>query len=168
MFEALPISQEAWRYAQYLYEHHPEVKVAEIAVGIGASHAPVTGPSAAPECGGPPDAAGLGETVDLRLAADALGRAALGRINAILAEQANGRFHTHDRIARTLASLASTLKVAQQFKGEGGSARDDDEHEADARTLDELRTELGSHLDRIVAEERAAGGDGILVEAKPS
>ena len=31
------------------------------------------------------------------------------------------------------------------------------------RNLDELRDELASHLERIVAEEEARGSDGLLV-----
>lgn len=176
-FQPLPIPEDVWLQAQRDYEDRPDIRVKDIALRIGASEGtlrnyaiehgwtPRRGRRWANVPSGDSPSLAPPPVVDLQQAADALARAAFERINAILAGQAKGRFQNHDRIARTLASLAGTLKIAQQFKEAGGSIGHDDDHESDPRTLDELRAELARHLDRIVAEERAAAGDGVVLEA---
>jgi hypothetical protein len=100
----------------------------------------------------------------LRDAALSLAKAARTRIDALLSEQHSGGPIDHDKTARTLASYAKTLTAAQSLLEQEGLRLDDTErHEGSPRTIHELRDELAHHLERIVAEEEAAGRDGLLV-----
>lgn len=100
----------------------------------------------------------------LRDAALALSQVTRAHLDAFVDEQRAGRDFDHDKAARTLASFAKTLTTAQALLDQDGSepACTEDRHD-DARSIHDLRDELARHLERIVAEEEARGGDGLLV-----
>ena len=100
----------------------------------------------------------------LREAAASLAHVTSLRLDALIGEQIAQADIDHDRTARILAAYAKTLTIAQSLLDQ--EETDPHEPEPDGlkpRNLDELRDELASHLERIVAEEEAAGSDGLLV-----
>lgn len=101
----------------------------------------------------------------LREAALSLAQVTRSHINALVKEQRRGEPLDHDRTARTLASYAKTLTTAQALLDQGNTTPSDDTepHDTPPRSLNALRDELAHHLERVVAEEEARGGDGLLV-----
>ena len=84
-------------------------------------------------------------------------------LDALIREQAACDVD-HDRTARTLSAYAKTLTIAQSLLDQEGTAPHEpeaDDHQP--RSLNDLRDELASHLERLVAEEEARGSDGLLV-----
>lgn len=63
-----------------------------------------------------------------------------------------------ERGARTLASLARTLRDITQMRQGGASPRDNDD-EPEIRDLDEFRRDLARRLDRLVADATAIPAD---------
>jgi hypothetical protein len=105
----------------------------------------------------------------LRDAAQALARVTQVRLKALAADQKAGRASDPDKTARTLADYARTLSTAQALLSQEkqiqkDEARDDECRDDDPRSLNDLHAELSSHLERLVAQEEARGGDGRLVE----
>lgn len=94
--------------------------------------------------GGAPRGRRRGITVEQRLE-----EIVTRRMAALDASMARGGEPDPERTARTLATLARTLKSARDL----GSARGGDAEEP-VRPLSELRDELLAHLDRIRAEGR--------------
>lgn len=111
----------------------------------------------------PTSSPGVGR-LGLREAAAALARVTHARLDGLISDQNAVADIDHDRTARTLAAYAKTLTIAQSLLEQEGPTFDDaeaDEHQP--RSIGELRDELARHLERVVAEEEAVGGDGILV-----
>ncbi|NBJ11495.1 hypothetical protein [Microvirga arsenatis] len=98
-------------------------------------------------------------------AARALAQATRAQIATLMDEQRTGRANDHDKTARRLASYAKTLAAARALVEQESSPLDDSEPHDNRprRSLHELREELSRHLDRVIAEEEARGGDGLLV-----
>lgn len=100
----------------------------------------------------------------LREAAASLAHVTHIRLDALIRDQAGSADIDHDRTARTLAAYAKTLTIAQSLLEQEGTALHEPEaDELQPRSLHDLRDELASHLERIVAEEEARGSDGLLV-----
>lgn len=76
----------------------------------------------------------------------------LSRIEAILAEGGGGAHGEAERRARTLATLARTLKEVTRLRSEEKTKAADDDL---PRDLDEFRRELSRRLDLLVAEAAA-------------
>lgn len=101
---------------------------------------------------------------DLRDAAHVLAQVTRARLDDLITDQLVASDVDHDRTARTLAAYAKTLTIAQSLLEQDGTSLDDAEADAhQPRSIHDLRDELACHLERIVAEEEAHGGDGILV-----
>lgn len=107
----------------------------------------------------------IAATASVHDAARALAQATRAQIATLMDEQRTGRATDHDKTARRLASYAKTLAAARALLDQEGSPLDDAEHShaRPSRSLHELREELSRHLDRVIAEEEARGGDGLLV-----
>jgi len=117
----------------------------------------------------------------LRDAANALVATTCARIEALSrADEAPST--DHDKTARMLASYARTLAAARLLLQQGrmsdagrnltrtgapGDAPGDEAQDAapeePRRSLHDLRDELARHLERVIAEEEARGGDGLLI-----
>lgn len=169
--------QQAYDY----YIHHPAVSLKTIATFLGVSVRTFSRLRKAWDW--PPrhdlpvqeENAADAETEDVRQeqpAASSLREAALSlasvtrsHIDALVKEQRTKRGADHDKTARTLASYAKTLTAARALLEQEGSTLDDSEpHDTNTpRSIHELRDELAQHLERIIAEEEALGGDGLLV-----
>ncbi len=85
------------------------------------------------------------------------------RLDALIGEQARRRHRSRSHRAHAVR-LRQDIDHRAIASGPGR----DGPHEPEAddqqpRSLDELRDELASHLERIVAEEEARGSDGLLV-----
>ncbi len=119
-------------------------------------------------------------------AANALVAATAARIEALsCADEASSA--DPDKTARMLASYAKTLAAARLLLQQGnlqqgkmsdagqnstqtlapddvpGDDGEDAPFEEPRRSLHDLRDELARHLERIIAEEEARGGDGLLL-----
>jgi len=177
------ISAEQRQKAYDYFVHHPSISLQAIATFLGVC--PSTFFRLRKNWGWPPrqeaisqahgseeassDEASLaaGEfapSSSLRAAALSLAQVTRVQIRALVKEHRAGRIEDHDKTARTLASYAKTLTTAQALLEQEGSRLDETEqHEETSRSIHELRDELARHLDRIIAEEEASGGDSLLV-----
>jgi transposase-like protein len=104
--------------------------------------------------------------VDIAAIAATVGRRAAAELDRLGADLAAGRADARDGAA-TLASLARTIAAAQDLQRRAPpepirGPHDATSDEPPARSLDELHDELARTLDRIVAEEEAAGRDDFL------
>lgn len=180
----IAISADMKQRAYDYYAHHRSVSIKSIATFLGVS--PTTFRRLRRDWSWPPRAAALaagtgtpteaGEATggerhaspfsptSLREAAMSLAGVTRARIEALVREHHSNAPLDHDKAARTLAAYAKTLTTAQALLEQDNDRLDDSGHEAaPARSIHDLRDELARHLERIVAEEEARGGDGILV-----
>lgn len=129
---------------------------------------PPRGTRAAPEGEEPVDpAAPPPAPLDFAAVAQALARSVLAAIRRLDA-QSRDRSADPEKVARSFATLAKTLGAAQSLQAQRTRAPHEDRsaHDTDGepppRSLEELRDELARHLDRIIADEEAAGSDDFL------
>jgi hypothetical protein len=184
MNATLDISPDMQRQAFDYYACHRRVTINAIAVFLGIDRRtfwslrrkwdwPPRAEALAAPRGSDPPASALSDSHrpdeprpqrSLREAAAALAHVTRMRLDALIGDQIAQAEIDHDRTARILAAYAKTLTIAQSLLDQ----EETNPHEAESdasppRNLDELRDELASHLERIVAEEEAAGSDGLLV-----
>ncbi|MBZ6076393.1 hypothetical protein [Microvirga puerhi] len=177
------ISAEMKQRAYDYYSRHPEVTIKSIALFLDISTEtfyrlrrawswPPRAELLAPASNVAPD----DETTELRPKTSAVRRSSLheaalslanatrSRIKALVKEQKRDATLDHDKTARTLASYAKTLIAAQALLEQESDTLDETgpfDH-AQGRSIHDLRDELARHLERLVAEEEACGGDGLL------
>jgi len=184
MNATLNLTPDMQRQAFDYYACHESVTLSAIAVYLGIDRKtfwslrrkwgwPPRAEALASARGGGPPASTFGDRHrpdealpqrSLREAAASLAHVTSLRLDALIGEQIAQADIDHDRTARILAAYAKTLTIAQSLLDQ--EETDPHEPEPDGRkprNLDELRDELASHLERIVAEEEAAGSDGLLV-----
>ncbi|MBF9232048.1 hypothetical protein [Microvirga alba] len=183
MFQAVEVTADMKQRAYDYYVHHPSVSLRAIAAFLGVSSATflrmrkawgwtsrddamaqAKQVSEGMALADPPAEAAIAGGSSLRDAALSLVQVTRSRIEALMKEQRSARAMDHDKAARTLAAYAKTLTTAQALLEQESTTLDEaeptDEH---PRSIHELRDELARHLERIVAEEEAAGRDGLLV-----